>query len=377
MTLDASGNLGLGVTPSATNGTYFRAYEVGKAGCTLTGATVSLTGNSRLYLSNNAYGTYSGSVAWVYGNNDSAAQYAMESGTHKWFSAASGTAGNTISFTQAMTLDADGDLGIGTTNPTQRLHIVSSGQPTILIADDAGRQVSIKSPDSSGNPGFVGTTTNHNLLLQAGTSGAGANVMLFNTAGSERARITAGGYSKFSNDGTYNNATSSRHEFNQSVDETGLLIAPTNATYTSAAVFIGASRAANSAYFMLRAQANSVDQFYVLGNGTVYAQNTTIQSLSDGRLKENVRNATEGLDVVNALRPVRYDWKAGYGNDRKDQLGFIAQEVEAVFPDAVSEWSKAEGDDEPYKTVGPGALIPVLVKAIQELTARVAALENK
>jgi hypothetical protein len=92
-----------------------------------------------------------------------------------------------------MTLDASGNLGVGTTSPSQRLHIVSSGQPTILVADDAGRQTSIKSPDSTGNPGFVGTTTNHDLLLQAGSSDIGLNVMRFHTAGSERARITSGG----------------------------------------------------------------------------------------------------------------------------------------------------------------------------------------
>jgi hypothetical protein len=133
---------------------------------------------------------------------------------------------------------------------------------------------------------------------------------------------------------------------------------------------------------MIRARANAVDQFYVTGAGVIYAQNTTVQSLSDARLKENVRNATEGLEVINALRPVRFDWKAGFGNDRKNQLGFIAQEVETVFPDAVSEWSKTDGETEAYKTVGPGAIIPVLVKAIQEqqalindLRARVAALE--
>ena len=116
MRLDSSGNLGLGVTPSATNGTYFRALETGRAGCTLTGTTSSLTSNSRLYLSNNAYGTYPGSVTWVYGNNDAAVQYAQESGAHKWFNAPSGTAGNAITFTQAMTLDASGNFVVGRTS---------------------------------------------------------------------------------------------------------------------------------------------------------------------------------------------------------------------------------------------------------------------
>jgi hypothetical protein len=97
------------------------------------------------------------------------------------------------------------------------------------------------------------------------------------------------------------------------------------------------------------------------------------------------------LAVVNALRPVRYDWKEGYGNNQKNQLGFIAQEIEAVFPESVSEWQINKDEETTYKTVGPSALIPVLVKAIQELkaindtqaetinalTARIVALEEK
>jgi len=72
-----------------------------------------------------------------------------------------------------------------------------------------------------------------------------------------------------------------------------------------------------------------------------------------------------------------------------NQLGFIAQEVEAVFPEAVSVWEmdeptgEVDEDGKPitekvdYKTVGPGALIPVLVKAMQEQQAMITALEAR
>jgi hypothetical protein len=124
-------------------------------------------------------------------------------------------------------------------------------------------------------------------------------------------------------------------------------------------------------------------QFAVRGDGTVYAQNTTIQSLSDARVKENVRNSSDGLQTIIGLRPVRFDFKKGFGNDRKNQLGFIAQEVQTVFPDAVDISGESDESGDPYKSVGPAALIPVLVKAIQEqqalitsLTARITALES-
>jgi hypothetical protein len=96
MTLDSSGNLGLGVTPSAWSGP--TAFQIGASG--------SLFGNSSITnagFQNNAY--YNS--GWKYIGTGYALQYqqAASSGAHQWFIASSGTAGNTISFTQAMTLD--------------------------------------------------------------------------------------------------------------------------------------------------------------------------------------------------------------------------------------------------------------------------------
>ncbi len=89
-----------------------------------------------------------------------------------------------------LTITSGGLVGIGTSAPSSLLHLVSSGQPKITVADDGGRTLQIKAPDSSANPGFVGTTTNHDFLLQAGITAGGLNIMTFNTAGSERVRIT-------------------------------------------------------------------------------------------------------------------------------------------------------------------------------------------
>jgi hypothetical protein len=138
------------------------------------------------------------------------------------------------------------------------------------------------------------------------------------------------------------------------------------------------NHAAGTGYHFIRCYSSGpTAQFAVRGDGTIYAQNTTVQSISDIRVKENVQTATEGLSVINALRPVRFDFKEGFGNNRKNQLGFIAQEVESVFPDAVDVAGENDENGDPYKSVGPAALIPVLVKAIQELTARVAELEAR
>lgn len=121
-------------------------------------------------------------------------------------------------------------------------------------------------------------------------------------------------------------------------------------------------------------------RFYVASSGQIYAGATTIASLSDERLKENIRDLDDGLSKIMQLQPRKFDWKQG---EEKDNRGFVAQEFEQVFPDMISEWAdeSPEGED-PYKTVAAD-LIPVLTKAIQEqqaqieaLTARITELEN-
>ena len=112
MRLDSSGNLGLGVTPSAWNG-LFKAIQVG--GLSSFGYDNSF---GQTIVTNNAYGTGSGTYAYLNATSLQAARYEQKLGTHAWFTAPAGTAGNAITFTQAMTLDASGNLGIGTASPS-------------------------------------------------------------------------------------------------------------------------------------------------------------------------------------------------------------------------------------------------------------------
>jgi hypothetical protein len=101
MTLDASGNVGIGVTPSAWT---IKALQVGSG---FAAWSTSVT-NSRTFA--NTY--YDG--AYKYVGTGRATQYEQD-GYHAWYNSASGTAGNAITFTQAMTLDASGNLLVGTT----------------------------------------------------------------------------------------------------------------------------------------------------------------------------------------------------------------------------------------------------------------------
>jgi hypothetical protein len=102
MRIDTSGNLGLGVTPSAWS--TGKAFEVGQTGNGLWGFS---TGDLKIVA--NAY--YN--AGYKYAATSSAGMYNISGNTHNWFNAPSGTAGNAISFTQAMTLDTNG-FALGT-----------------------------------------------------------------------------------------------------------------------------------------------------------------------------------------------------------------------------------------------------------------------
>jgi hypothetical protein len=101
--IDSSGNLGLGVTPSAWDSS-FSVFQVRNGSVASTNGEIGLAFNKR-YASGDKY------IA-----NGYASQYIQTNGAHSWFNAPSGTAGNAISFTQAMTLTADNDLLIGATS---------------------------------------------------------------------------------------------------------------------------------------------------------------------------------------------------------------------------------------------------------------------
>jgi hypothetical protein len=132
---------------------------------------------------------------------------------------------------------------------------------------------------------------------------------------------------------------------------------------------IGYNAAASSA---------TVDNEITLGNSsiaTLRCQVTSITALSDKRDKENIQPSNYGLDVVDKLKPVTFDWNTRDGAKvgQKD-LGFIAQDLQEVDDENL----KLVYDNNPEKLEASyGRLVPVLVKAIQELKAEIELLKSK
>ena len=106
-----------------------------------------------------------------------------------------------------------------------------------------------------------------------------------------------------------------------------------------------------------------------VGSITVNASSTAFNTSSDQRLKENIADADDAGSRVDAIQVRQFDWIT---NGSHQDYGMIAQELQTVAPEAVS----GDADSEEMMAVDYSKLVPMLVKEIQSLRARVAQLEN-
>jgi hypothetical protein len=182
-TIDSSGNLGLGVTPEVWLSS-FRSLDIG--------STASFAYFSDgLYLYNNTY--YTTGSSQVYKQNGYAQSYIQTgTGQHIWQIAPNNTSGAdaVINFTQAMTLDASGNLGIGNTSPSS----YNSSADNLVIGTSGSNGMTIVSGStSSGYIMFADGTTGQQAYEGQITYDHTNNFMAFNSNGTERARFNSTG----------------------------------------------------------------------------------------------------------------------------------------------------------------------------------------
>jgi hypothetical protein len=352
---DSSGNFGLGVTPSAWSGV--KALQVGSGACLVD------FGSSNAIFGSNFYND----GANKYINTDSASFYQQNNGAHAWASAASGTAGNTISFTQAMTLDASGNLGIGLTSPAYRLEasLATNNYIGVTCTTDGNAASRFKNNQRDWLVGVLG-----------GASGAWAVYDI--TASAERARIDSSGNLLVGTTSaagrltvTQDSASNSIANFdNNQANPTaiGLTVNFSSGTGTN-----------NTTAILFQGRSAGTQRFYVYGNGNVVNTNNSYGSISDIKLKENIVDATPKLEKLLQVRIVNYNLKADLGYESHKQIGVIAQELEQVFPGLVDESPDRdeEGNDlgTTTKSVKMSVFVPMLIKAIQEQQALITQLQ--
>ena len=409
--LDSSGNLGLGVTPSA--------FTFGKA-LQINGAAFSGDATTwRTRVTTNAYNDGN----WRYLQNNYAQMYVQNSssGDHSWYIAASGTAGNAITFTQAMTLDASGNLGIGTSSPAGKLDVgsvsgsVTSGDLIVTTGSTSasvivGRQSSTGSDnttfnvrnrigtsvlyvDTGGQNVGIGTSSPSNKLSVS--SSAGGNVASFTdtTSADLQINLTSGvslltpstGILAFGTSSTERaRIDSSGNLLVGTTSQTGKLAVNGDATSASLVTFYSSTAGdVGQAGLLIGKQDNNTTTSQVILRATILstgagagqinmngANTLAFGTYSDQRLKENIVDLPSQLSNILALHPVEFDYIESEGGGH--QTGFIAQEMQAVYPDAVGEredgmltvsgWSKTEAR---------------LVKAIQEQQAIIESLKAR
>jgi hypothetical protein len=263
-----------------------------------------------------------------------------------------------------------GKVGIGTSSPSSALHISGSA-----LSD--GSDIKLQNTATSGRTWRIGDGVGGDAgSLSIYDSTAGATRMIINSTGQFGFAGLANG--NFGSQSSFFNPTSSSFcaEFNTSANSNVVMFQRTTNFPNVQIQFYSFNGA-------VATNAGSITQ----GGSTSTSYNTS----SDYRMKENVQPMTSALSKVALLKPVTYKWKQEFGG--KDGQGFIAHELQEIFPDAVIYEKDAvdEKGDPKYQGVDTSFLVATLASAIQELkaindtqaetitalTARIVALENK
>ena len=297
----------------------------------------------------------------------------------------------TGSFGTALTVaSATGDVSISSTTAA------SSNAGALIVAGgiSAGNTGSAASY-FGGSVTATGTlrATNGNLYTYGESGNATDGILFFNSAannyiygsGSQLAIYTAGVQrATISSTGaTFAGAVSAQRL--EAVDaaannrSAAFFRTQNNTTYSSPVLSIQGDRTTTDASYNLiyATNGNVTGVFAVRDSGNAVNTNNSYGSISDRKLKENIVDATSKLEKLNQVRIVNFN---RIGNKQK-QLGVIAQELEQIFPSMIEEVidRDAEGNDlgTTTKSVKYSVFVPMLIKAIQELTARLAAVEAK
>ena len=362
ITVDTSQNVGIGVVPSAWGSVYSKAIQISTQGAYIAGNTSTYSGGTYAWFGNNGY--LDSSAVFRYTASTSACQYSQIANQHIWSYAASGTAGNAITFSEAMRIDSSGNLGLGVTpsawdNAFKNLQVGGSGYSGSFYSQangDASMGVALN--------GYYSSGWKYTASSRAATKyEQNAGVHSWSVAPS----------------GTAGNAVSSTQAMTLDASS-NLLVGDTTNTGNLTRLYVKADGTHGAATFAVPSTGSYTQIFFTNPNGNVGSistsgSTTSYITSSDYRLKENIAPMTGALSIVAQLKPVTYNWKI----DGSSGQGFIAHELQAVVPDCVTgEKDAVDSEGKPvYQGIDTSFLVATLTSAIQELAAQVTSLQAK
>jgi hypothetical protein len=295
-------------------------------------------------------------------------------------------------------VDASTDrVGIGTSSPSYKVHS-RSGNGNVALTN-AGTYPAIFGFDNNGNAEFF-IIDGYDLRFQTNGSTAGT--------GTERARITNGGFFMASNTGTYSSPTQTRFEFASNVtDFDSFMVKNSSASPYGQAIKFSAATPNNTTNFFLSCSDSTNSKAYIFSDGSFQSRANSYGGISDVKLKQDIVDANSQWDDIKGLRIRKYRFKdeVAVDPDYPSHLGVIAQETELVSPGLVFESPDFEDVEVPVLdddgnpvldedgnpqvtterqatgTVTKGVKYSILymkaVKALQEAMERIETLEAK
>ena len=273
--------------------------------------------------------------------------------------------------TTAVTIDTSQKVGIGTTSP-------DSGSVVTISGATPNSKLRLAGGTSQNGLTFAGAGGGNQFYLY---SQSGGFVTYDDTAGTERMRITSGGTVAINTTSTVKDGTERLSVYNGSTN--GVCAGFQNTTSGTSTLLVD-NTGSGTAYFLNWYSGGSY-RASITWNGSAVSYGTG----SDQRLKTNIVDSSSALPQLSSIKIRSFDWiESGKHTD----FGVIAQELKEVAPDAVIDPQKdADGNETTTYCVDTSILVPMLVKAVQELkaindtqaetinalTARIVALESK
>jgi hypothetical protein len=398
------------------------SFMYGVYGAALTSGSFGGTSNSLYggrFLANQQVGSASGFIVGVRGTaNIYTSASTMMAGVYSDV-----FCGNSTNLTQPIAYNFLGEASIGSTGSgtivCQNFYGLYLKSPTLAFGASITNHYGVYQQSTTAQNYFGGGLTVQGLTVGQGNGGGVTNTAFGASAlgGNSSTENTGVGYNACGNNdngfgntalGAYALNTNGNGDFNTAVGHSALYNLFLDDNNTAIGNYAGGTLTdgSNNAFLGYSAQPSNptMSNEITLGNSSIIRLRcavTSITALSDARDKYDIEDLPVGLDFINSLKARRFKWdkRDAYFDEVKNETGpptqvavpkdgsrksdewnegFIAQEVDEAATAAGANWMKIVYKSNPEKLeMAPGKLIPVLVKAIQELTARLEALEAK